>query len=440
MKNFLNYCFNLSISTEAFADKNSIKWCNVKYKRNDDLNIFEFIKLVNEGHTFCYCFNDEGKIFGQQVKTEKNFHHTTVLVLDVDDCKLSMDEYVGMIPEAFKPTLSYTTQNDSKENHRFRLVYCLNFTIFSINLYKNLYFKIISILEASTKIEMKDNCMKSVSQQFAGNASGNHQYILRNISYDLDDFKTIVISDKFSKIINQKRNKENTNTLNEKTEISDEMLNDFNELSHDDFIEKYSKKYNYQMETPYSYDSDGIARLYDREYYRIYHKFDVNDGHLIRYTVGDDRRTKMMLMALTMYKINPRITDENIFYNLVVELTYFFNNSDNKINLGWMISTIKEVRKMNEEGYNNIQSENRNFIINKEYFAKDIAELMRQGKTHKGAVMSIVAKVRKKINNERIGEVYDLSKSVKENLKIMHQKGLKVSQATLYRFVKNNGL
>jgi len=46
--------------------------------------------------------------------------------------------------------------------------------------------------------------------------------------------------------------------------------------------------------------------------------------------------------------------------------------------------------------------------------------------------------VRKYINYQKIGNLYDLSKSVKDNLLILSDNGVKTSLNTLYRFCKEN--
>lgn len=52
----------------------------------------------------------------------------------------------------------------------------------------------------------------------------------------------------------------------------------------------------------------------------------------------------------------------------------------------------------------------------------------------------MVGIVRRLKNNESIGEWYDVSKSVKDNLEYANENGIKVSQKTLYRFCERNGI
>ena len=52
--------------------------------------------------------------------------------------------------------------------------------------------------------------------------------------------------------------------------------------------------------------------------------------------------------------------------------------------------------------------------------------------------MVLTNKIRKKINIERVGAVYDFNLSVKDNLKLLAEHGITVSQAKLYRLKKDN--
>ena len=57
-------------------------------------------------------------------------------------------------------------ENYSKLDHRFRLIYFLDFTIMkSESFYKMIYYKLASHLEIYSGFKMEDNCMKSPSEQ-----------------------------------------------------------------------------------------------------------------------------------------------------------------------------------------------------------------------------------------------------------------------------------
>ena len=212
------------------------------------------------------------------------------------------------------------------------------------------------------------------------------------------------------------------------------MKRDLNQLKDKEFIDKWSNRYVYLMETPVTYDDDGIARLWDKEYYQIKNKFSKADGHTLQFKHGDKRRIVLLNMISKMLKIDPKITDENLLFNVIVERYYFFDNVDGKLNNGWVLNAIKNARIDDMNGRNPIVPDNITFKIQKSHFIDLINKWDNEGKD---GMRVLVNKVRKKINVERVGAIYDWNLSVKDNLKSLAEKGIVVSQAKLYRLRKD---
>ena len=217
--------------------------------------------------------------------------------------------------------------------------------------------------------------------------------------------------------------------------ISDEMKDDLNNLKDSEFIEKWSEKYIYLMETPVTYDDDGIARLWDKEHYQIKNKFSKVDGHSLQFKHGEKRRVILFNMISTMLKINPNITDENLVYNAIIERYHFFDNVDGKLNNAWLLNAIKNARINDMNGRNPSVPIPMTFKIQKSHFIDLINKWNDEGKN---GMMVLTNKIRKKINIERVGSVYDFNLSVKDNLKLLAEHGITVSQAKLYRLKKDN--
>lgn len=436
MKNisFGKYTFDVSVSTFPIEDKNNCNFSKIRYKR-DILTFTDFINRIEEGYSFCYCFNDNGRVFGQREKTINNFHHTNFIVFDIDHCGANIHEYLNRLP--YKPTLAYTTTNDSKLDHRFRLIYFLDFTIMkSVSFYKMVYYKLASHLEIYSGFIMSDNCMKSPSQQFLGNPKKEITTVYNNILYELDDINKLSFNERYEK--EMKGVKDTTNDSNVEDielNISDEMKDDLNNMKDSEFLSKWKDRYFYQMETPVTYDEDGIARLWDKDFYQIKNKFSKVDGHTLQFKHGEKRRVILFNMISTMLKINPKITDENLLFNSIVERYHFFDNVDGKLNNAWLLNAIKNARVNDMNGRNPIVPENRTFKIQKSHFIDLINKWNEEGKN---GMMVLTNKIRKKINIERVGALYDFNLSVKENLKWLAEQGIVVSQAKLYRLKKDN--
>lgn len=431
---FGQYTFDISVSTLPIEDKNNCNFGKIKYKRQN-LTFTDFINRIEDGYSFCYCFNDNGRVFGQRDKRMDNFHHTNFIVFDIDHCAANIHEYLNKLP--LKPTLAYTTTNDSKLDHRFRLIYFLDFTIMkSESFYKKVYYKLASHLEIYSGFRMEDNCMKSPSQQFLGNPKKEITTVYNNILYELEDINKLSMNERYEKEMKGVKDTANESKIEDvELNISDEMKNDLNEMKDSEFIAKWSNKYIYLMETPVTYDEDGIARLWNKEYYQIKNKFSKVEGRTIPFKHGEKRRVVLLNMISTMLKINPRITDENLVFNVVVERYHFFDNVDGKLNNAWILNAIKNARIDDMNGRNPIVPENRTFKIQKSHFIDLINKWNNEGKN---GMMVLTNKIRKKINTERVGALYDFNLSVKENLKWLAEQGIVVSQAKLYRLKKDN--
>ena len=436
MKNisFGKYTFDVSVSTFPIEDKNNCNFSKIKYKR-EILTFTDFINKIEDGYSFCYCFNDNGRIFGQREKTINNFHHTNFIVFDVDHCGANIHEYLNRLP--YKPTLAYTTTNDSKLDHRFRLIYFLDFTIMkSESFYKMIYYKLASHLEIYSGFKMEDNCMKSPSQQFLGNPKREITTVYNNILYELEDINKLSFNKRYEKEFNGVKNTANDSNIDDiELDISDEMKDDLNNMKDSDFIKKWRERYFYMMETPVIYDDDGIARLWDKEHYKIKNKFSKVDGHSLKFKHGEKRRVVLLNMISKMLKINPKISDENLLFNSIVERYYFFDNVDGKLNNAWILNAIKNARMNDMNGRNPSVPENITFKIQKSHFIDLINKWNDEGKN---GMMVLTNKIRRKINIERVGALYDFNLSVKENLKWLAEQGIVVSQAKLYRLKKDN--
>lgn len=436
MKNisFGKYTFDVSVSTFPIEDKNNCNFSKIRYKR-DILTFTDFINRIEEGYSFCYCFNDNGRVFGQRDKTIDNFHHTNFIVFDIDHCGANIHEYLNRLP--YKPTLAYTTTNDSKLDHRFRLIYFLDFTIMkSVSFYKMVYYKLASHLEIYSGFIMSDNCMKSPSQQFLGNPKKEITTVYNNILYELEDINKLSFNERYEKEMKGVKDIANDSKIEDiELNISDEMKDDLNNMKDSEFLSKWKDRYFYQMETPVTYDEDGIARLWDKDFYQIKNKFSKVDGHTLQFKHGEKRRVILFNMISTMLKINSKISDENLLFNSIVERYYFFDNVDGKLNNAWILNAIKNARINDMNGRNPSVPEKRTFKIQKSHFIDLINKWNEEGKN---GMMVLTNKIRRKINIERVGALYDFNLSVKENLKWLAEQGLSISQAKLYRLKKDN--
>ncbi|MBQ7421807.1 MAG: hypothetical protein IJV27_06695 [Prevotella sp.] len=431
--------FTLSVSAQKYADKNSIPWATVKY-HHEEMSIRKFVELIKQGYCFCQCFNTNHTEFGVREKRDDNFKSAQMVFVDVDDVAIPMNEFVAQLTK--KPTVAYTTPNNHTEKshwlYRFRLCYLMEEPITTITDYSRTYDAVI--LSVSKDIpnfqKMKDNCGRKPSQQFGGNARTDSELIETDNVYSFSDFpfENNNVSFSFYKSETEKTHRGKTDIV-----ITDaDFMDDLNRLSPIDLIDKYRYKYPYFCHTELHFEN-GYA-IIPKDYQEIYRSwymdtYEKDNGSVIKVSVikkhrdGDGRRKKLFIAGLIMKQIQPTITYEHLLCNLIYERLYYYDNSDKALTNEVLKGIAKNVVKTPIE---DIHLQNRN----KKRFVVDKAYCAMQGIT----ANTMKNRVRKMLKDEEIGSVYDCSKSVSENKRLMNEMGIKVGKTKLYDWCKENGI
>ncbi len=430
--------FDLSISQSCFKDKNKICWRAVKYKRQN-LTISEFVSLVRQGHCFCHCFNTKNEVFGVSEKRDSNFISGQMVFVDIDDSQIPLVEFVGKLSK--KPTVAYTTPNNHTEQskwlYRFRLCYLLKEPITMVEAYGLVYNGIVqSIYEDIPSFQMKDNCGRKASQQFGGNALSDCELIENSIVYSLSDFPFQNNNVSFLSLLFSMGK---THTEKEDIEITDkEFIADTKQLKIWELLDKYKDRYQYFDHSKLHYEN-GYA-LIPKDYQGIYrswyfHTFEKNNGEVLKISTlkkhrdKENRRYKLFIAGLIMKKIMPTITYEHLLYNLFYEVYHYYNNSDKVLNTTTLTSIAKGIIQIPIEDIRLQGKCKKRFVVDKSF----CAEYGIKANSYKNTV-------RKMLKDEEIGSVYDCSMSVKDNLCLLNEMGIKVSKTKLYDWCKENGI
>lgn len=442
--------FEISISTQAYPDKNLIKWNSVEYQRQS-ITVEEFARLIKNGHCFCHSFKTKGLLFGLSEKKDVNFLSADMVFVDIDDSDIEMNDFVGHLSK--KPTLYYTTPNNHTEKanykYRFRLCYLFCLPIYTVEKFHSLYDGIAeSIRQDVQGMEIKDNCGRTPSQQFSGNAKVECELYITDNVFSHSDFpyQSNNVSFSSSLLISNgnlsKSAKENDDAIAEVEDltIADKgFISDVNSLSPYDLIGKYRTKYEYFTHTELYYEN-GYA-LIPTDYQEIFRQtyrtsFIKNNGDEIKFSAvkklrdGDNRRKKLYIAGLIMKKILPSITFEHLLYNLICERTYYYDNSDRVLSNKVLANIARNVVKKPLEDIR-LQSKRkkREFEVDKSYCA-----------LHGISPNAMKNKVRKMLKDEEIGNAYDCSLSVSENLAAFKDMGIYVGKSKLYLWCKENGI
>lgn len=277
----------------------------------------------------------------------------------------------------------------------------------------------------------KDNCGRSPSQQFSGNGSGNCEVYVSNVIYNSQELAISVIMGTKQAKCNKLRNAEIVATDNQ-------MLRDLSAMKPLDFIAKYRHTYSFYESTPLEY-RDGYAIL-PKDYTMIkrawyWDNFIKKDGTVKyfgkckRLRDGDKRKKKLYASALIRKQILPSVSFEHLLFNLVCDREYYYDNSDNELNNNRLIDICRRVSATPLEEIKLQRYRPKEYEVDKEYCRE-----------HGITPNEMKNRVKRQLKDMEIGESYDCSMSVAENLIMLKELGVKVGKSRLYEWCRENGI
>ena len=441
-----DFTFHLGVSTTRY-EKKCTEWGKLRYKTMQ-LDIDGLEDYIRKGYCFTHTFKDvsaDGS-FGCQEKTIKNFKSTNTVFLDIDDCSLTAQEfYTSVTPQ---PTILYTTpSNITGEKNRFRLVYLYQDTILSNDAYKSEVQKISTCISSYVSDFSFDSTSVNASQQMGGNGTEDC-FLLK--SYNIFNFNTFKEYEECSS--NTYKKEERNDIRNRKAVgyeekeiviIDKEFEREFWELTDNEAVYKLLNKYRckyplydatqVQEEKPYIYLDNYIE--ISRRYYVVKDEYEHNRAIPVKIKEGN-REKILFRNALLRLKIDSDMSFENLLYAMVYERTYWIDNSDGEITNRVLYKIAKGAftkRDMYDIGTSTEGQKRRRAKTNKNGIKVNKAYCNKYGVS----VRSMANYIRSGVSNEILLENYDFEKSVKENSKILKEKGIAPnSERRLYEFKK----
>ena len=339
------------------------------------------------------------------------------MAYDIDDNPFPMEEYLTTL--TYQPTIAYTTTSDGIKGNRYRLVYCFDGKITG----KAQYEATFETIQVESGIgELKDTCTRSPAQAFFGNALPTCRMVCTNYVYNIPTTASTT-SEKSEKVSKQIKNKKGESDII----CNDTFRNDFDSMSLRKFVSTYNSEYQPIEESELTY-RNGYA-LIDENYLRIYRRWNPYTRHIHKWQDGEGRRKKLATAALIIRKIKPDITAEHLIYCLAYEVVHYYSNIDGVLNKSLILRVAeatleKPIDEITIKGH-----DKRKYKVDTDYWKS-------LGVSTKAAV----AKAKGMWNDERIGELYDLQLTDKENVKTMAEYGVTVSESTLKRWRKKHGI
>lgn len=414
-----DYTFNVSVSTTCYKTKEEFEKASSRLiYRKQEVSVSSLCILIKEGHSFCHCYDDNDEPFTNTTKTQDNFRYTSYVAFDIDDNAMQMEEYLTTL--TYQPTIAYTTISDGLPNkgYRYRLIYCFDSKVKGNKQYEIVF----EAMQAECGIlELKDNCTHGTHQPIFGNALPACRMVCTDYIYTLPTASDSTASKK--KVSRQTKKKEGESVI----VCNDTFMKDFQELPLWKFVSTYCTKYKYIDESELTY-SNGYA-LIDENHLRIYRKWDVEKRRIHIWRDGEGRRRKLAITALIIRKIKPNITAEHLVYCLAYEVTHYYDNSDDVLNQDFILRVAESALSKSINEITIKGRDRRKYKVDMDYWQS-------LGVSPKAAV----AKARGAWNDDRIGELYDLQLTDKENVETMAEYGVKTSVSSLKRWRKKHGI
>ena len=210
---------------------------------------------------------------------------------------------------------------------------------------------------------------------------------------------------------------------NVSVDINPEFLVDFNTLNTQDFLTKYypqyGQNYYHSLSTSLILDSTKWFFKYPDFYVEVRHKR--QGKYTLKWQIGDDRKRKLFITAQIMLHNMPTLTMENLLFNLRVERDWYYINTDNKVSNRYLINVAKNTMV---KRYTLNPTIHGTFKVNKKYWEE-------QGISTKAASNHI----RRYLKVQTIRPLINAYASISENVKILKEHGIKISERTLRRMV-----
>lgn len=453
----------ISIANKKLLSKPETNLDKAKYFKNitfksGNISKDTFIKCIETGCTITYLYKDS-EFNRSNSYMKNNYKGTQFICVDVDGCNVNPIDFVEGLK--YKPTLLHTTFSNltaQKQNKWcFHLIY-----IFDEVIEGEENFRIVFDSLTADYSEFVDNCAKDCHRVIFTSNKNLPNYIFKDygIIYKVKDFLSNTVVEEFADLdsffnesssvgkfkdasilttTNNIQANEKNQTLEKTDKISrndwnlnEDFFTDLNTLKRSDFIDKYYSdrisSHTIITDEMIRYTDKGIvyADLRNVDWYEVPSKYRYNasSGKSQIMKVQNGNRTKSLMFDCLMFlKCNPSISKEDLVTALINEVYRYYNNSDKELNNYKIVGIAKYGWNLKD----NIQVEPL-----KKKFKILVSDTMKK--------ITATGVINKLMKDEQIDENIDYSKTLEQNLKLMKEKGIKITKNRLQQFIKDYNL
>ena len=429
------HTFKISVSEQNFdskPEKGDGKMASLIFKPQE-ITIPELLTLALNGKVFCSVFNssEPDGSFNIKNKTRDNYLSTSAFFFDFDKMDMSLNDFVDKKVK-YKPSIAYTTFSNGTDGYRYRLVYVFYNPITGVSKFNALYNDIVNAnnfpIETSEQGGLDTHTKNRCEQCYFGTNSFAEFYYnpYGTLYYTSYDFEKYIDTSSTEPEITINYNTYKASNTPDSISIDERFLNDF--YHNDDFIQKYFHQYypNYKtsLETPLILDESQMFYTFPEFYVAVTHIW--NGKETLKWQIGSNRRKKMYATAYIMLYNNPSLTIENLLFNLRLEREWYYINTDNKVDNGYLVYVAKRAMTI---PYQLNQTKHGKFKVNKEFW-------FEQGITANQA-KNIISRL---INVQKVKSYYNPYLTYKQNLDILKSNEIEVSERTLKRMVSRGDI
>lgn len=411
---------NISLNDAKFKEKpygKVIGWVN-KHLYQKDVSVEELATAISEGRAFC------PGIFKDNTRSRDNFISASFIALDIDKSTIPMEE----VTMKFSCTISYPTfSNDNEGKYSYRLLVRLDEELKSIEEYYKYATILSKILKDISGVDVDSTCTQGSRMYF-----GTNKKVTTKLS-DFDYSKQFLTSwwqEHYNTTIsctNDIQRKEDWNGV----DIKDGNIYSLLQKGVNDEEIIYA---GIQLKYMHIVSSKQMIEWDEKEEVRIEpNRIDVhykwgadqdNKRHRVKWKIGSDRRNKLFKILSIKKQIKPTIKFDELLYNAISERHFFFDNTDDRLSNEWIISILPTIL------CSSLHFETRTS------FSCNMTLLREEGKSPQKAV----AEKKRQMLVEAVMPLYDTSITLKQNVEVMRDSGLKISLRTLRRILDDLGI
>lgn len=498
-----NLTFSYSVSTREYNRNKDERQTPFLQWQEKQGTIKDLESDIKNGFAFCPTFNHDGATFTNRAKTKTNLKATYLITFDFDAVRLTAGEFYGcMIGTAITPSMVYTTANNGNFKqgknetycNRYRVIYLIDEPITTAEDYTAIHTALkteIAHTVNDTNI-FNDTTDKDVSHFYAGcketDAYSNNSVIsltwlcdrysvelcgegirtrsndcfIETISSHADTSKEIVETQKGQKCGNGGLYEKREKVLYNRSHKNDPFSNVWNEFAND--YEQQANTFNRLAFafrgrlpmlptstdlTPYMNETNKDKLYIDVDgdftelvYRRIKVKKRDRNGEVVerwenaKFSDGMARRRKLFLHCLLLRHITPTATRVQILWNAVNFIVDYIDNAQDPITKHEVSKIVDNAMSKDLHQWQQVKQRfSKTFKVNKAVAAQ------REIKPKQAALKARNERAtdRKTEKWERIAAIFDPTKTNKENLKTLAEKGTNITPSYLQEWKRENG-